>query len=564
MPEDLLKGFDPSSPGLVPVLRAVRGPNGVFVRKYHVDLDKVKKMIQEAELNVIPYLTRIPGNKFLKSYLETQNIKELLQNLFAKSPRGIYVIYNRYSRADRIETYQHTRQRFFQNLYAYYLTKSKFVELTLKSYMQPSLKYMQDVHEESVSSKSERINEQVVFRKATRKKTQRNRPWKISQSPLSGDYLKPKSLSNTIANLEPSEDLGKAVTYRQKSVRKEDHPKFAGQLSRLLNYLHLNSKKAILMVSKTLLFGGLADKDYLLSNLTLLPNMLYPTKSDYWSMIISRTILNTGSLFRQSSLCDTDKRFYQYLLLQNIDADSFDSVCAVIPPPFKIPDSLDSSWDSYSVNQRMYILAARAEYGEFEKQVLQNTQDLDEFIRYLSALAPLLTSNETFEVIESRYPDILDLETILYNIKSVQTGEKEPDFLYFLIQLFGSKLFKHHYLPYDRIGDTKHGPFSPYLSLQLRNQFISRVKKELIQSISSSNSSGSNTTNIILPIPSIRPLDRQLFVRAEPLMAVFPEDSNIEGIKLSIPTDRIVYSFKDCLIVGDLIKSIQSKSSEAY
>jgi len=573
MSEDLLKGFDPSSPGLVPVLRAVRGPNGVFVRKYHVDIEKVKKMIQEAELNTLPYLTRIPGHKLLRKFLSSKNVKELTQSLFSKSPRSIPVIYNRYTRSDILETYRHKRQRLFQNLYAYYLTKNKIVEVTLKTYIQPSLKYNQDVYESIPPKKViEPVMERVIKPKVPTNNS-RVRPWNIKKSPFALNIKKTIQFQNPTTyprifneqdSLEKESFQKEPVQeeYKLKTIRKEDHPGFAGELSRFFNYLHPNVRKTILMVSKTLLFGGLQDKDYLLNNLTLLPDMIYPSKSDYWSIIISRALLNTGSLFNQSESCDNEKRFYQYLVLQNIDSETFDSVCQMCPPPIEIENDL-SNWEDLTVNQRMYLLAGRANYSSREKHILRNTADLDEFIRYLSALAPVMSETEAFDFIDSEYPDLLSIEYLFRNIKKVQIDKESPNFLYFLIQLFGSKLLHQHYLPYNRIGDTRHGPFSSYMCLKLRKNIDSYIKNALINRLSTRQSGYGklNNVEVILPIPDVTPKDKQLFIRAEPFTSLYLKDAvinDISGIPLTVSSDSIVYASEDetFVIVGDLIKAI--------
>lgn len=566
MPEDLLKGFDPSSPGLVPVLRAVRGPSGIFTRKYYVDLKRIRKMVQEIELNSVPYLFRIPGYNFLKQFLETKNVKPLLQNLFPKGSNSTRVIYNRYVKADKIECYKHKRQRFFQNLYAYYLTKDKWVEKTFKSYLQPSIKFRLDSYKTQIDVPSDNGALKIIKEKrtepspflfhATRKRPQRT-PWVFVQNDERGRLL-PKS----VPPKTQSKDYGKLVRFNLTSIQKEDHPGFAGELSRFFNYLQPNVRKTILMLSKTLLFGGLMDKDWLITNLTLLPDMIYPAKSDYWSIILSRALLNTGSDYKQTELCDQEKRLYQYMLLKTIDSETFDLLCSVCPPPIPVDNSLDN-WLDLTVNQRMYLLASRVTYNAKERYILENTYGLDEFIRYLSALAPVMESSDVFDILQRKFNNCFDLSVLFSHLKQVQIDDISPNFLYFSLQLFGSQLLKLHYFPYDRIGDTRHGPFSPYLSLKIRKSFTQIIRGALLNSVSNLHSSVSQRKiEVVLPIPTIRPIDSQLFVRIEPFMVVFPKDLAPtyirNGIDLTISGSHIVHQSdsQGFLVVSDLLKAI--------
>ena len=557
---NLIKDSNLKKPSLIPLLRPVKDTRGVVFRQYYVDVDKLRKMIREAELNSPPYLSKIPGYKFLIRFLDNKNIKELLQNLFSEDNTSIPPILNRYSRASIVETYSHTRQKLFQNLYAYFLTRDKYVERTIKSYTHSSLKWADMTYDQK-----DEAPEWDLPKTVTEKTFVRIKPWKTSVSNKPYDVV-PEPLLPKIHQDYDNIDYGKRSVYTMKVVQKQDYPGLAGELSRFFNYLHPSPQRTILMVSKVLLVGAMEDKDYLVNNLTLASDIVYSGNSDYWTTIISRCLLNTNKLLTELENCDQEKRLYQYLLLKNIDEKVYDSVSSLCPPPIAIDDKIDDRTD-LTINQRMYLLASKTEYTDKEKELLNKTSTFDEFIRYLSALAPIIIGENTdvIGILIEKYKDIFSLHSLFINLKKVQIDNEPPNFLYFILQLFGATMFKQHYLPYNRIGDTRNGPFAPYLSLKLREAAGELIRQQLLGYRSQYENSYKKESDIqvVLPFPNTRPKDNQLFIRAEPFM-VLPLltsiSSDTEGVAITISKKNVLYSFLDnnrsFVVIGNLIKSI--------
>lgn len=550
---------------LVPLVKGASSINkGLVLRTYYVTPEKLRKYIQENKERFKHAQIKLPYENHINKFINKRNPAELSE-LFADKHEEWKSVLDRYHRYDRLNKYKHRKQRLFQNIYAYAITE----------------------HDTMLSSvcnmfKKAHANEKFVIQQSEKQvkgkqKSTSSVKEKAEQRAINVHELMPPSpVFDMKKNLRPSDnnaiiDYGTKVQHKVQSIQDFESIELARALSKFINYINPHPRKIAAIMAECSIFNRTSTPEC--SENFMFPFSVYESSKDFWVDLLTQDHITTVT--DNNDYNDDASSLYHSLCLYRLDNakakklfksymyPKLEYVLANIP---KLHELLYST--KISIHDKEAVLAALPTQVIRKNKHLIDMAIASEYKRdNVKSAMTLFHSSRSSEIDSvTIYNDLNKLDKDMFNIKygleeiiAVHKGSENPGINYFLLQLLGAVLLKHHYIPYNTIDDIYGGVFAPRTVVRIYKTY----EKQQVQNLRSLINSNKQTGSIKIALPTLNidtPADGQAFIKLDPFSVFEVYDATKKDKYLAVGTvdaKDVVYNAEGNVVVFNAIKKVK-------